>query len=384
MNICVLSSLLQENINDPFLKKIEKELKPNFIYPKEYQGDDVIFYIQTGGTEGVFLKLFDLIPKNKEIILISSKENNSLAASMEIASFLKANNISCRIIHGNLDELIKPSIKLGVIGKPSDWLISSSLDKNNLFNKHHIELIDIELDELYDIINNKVSYNLDSSEINFLKNATLDENEIEVALNIYGALKVLVDKYQLMGFTIRCFDLIGIYKNTGCLALSLFNKNGCIATCEGDLKTLITMYFCQKILGEPGFQANPSSINDDPLSITFAHCTIPIQMLDSYKIVTHFESGIGVAIKGVIKAGPITLLKVDLDSNEYVCFEAKRIDLPYNNNLCRTQISFLINNEIKDYFLRKPLGNHHVITLGKNKELLDSKLQEYGFMNVLK
>ena len=40
--------------------------------------------------------------------------------------------------------------RLGVIGKPSDWLIASNVDYKNVKNKFNIELINIDINELID------------------------------------------------------------------------------------------------------------------------------------------------------------------------------------------------------------------------------------------
>ena len=55
-------------------------------------------------------------------------------------------------------------------------------------------------------------------------------------------------------------------------------------------------------LGISGFQANPSSINPETGEIIFAHCTIPLNMVERYELDTHFESGIGTGIRGYMKA----------------------------------------------------------------------------------
>ena len=45
--------------------------------------------------------------------------------------------------------------RLGVIGKPSDWLISSDVDYKRVKETFDIELIDIDIKELIDATNSK-------------------------------------------------------------------------------------------------------------------------------------------------------------------------------------------------------------------------------------
>ena len=104
-----------------------------------------LIYVRTGGTEGVFLKLLPQLQakSNRPFYLLTSGKSNSLAASMEILSYLRQHNIQGEIIHGSSEYVthricllqkveeahhILTGARLGIIGQPSDWLISSHTD----------------------------------------------------------------------------------------------------------------------------------------------------------------------------------------------------------------------------------------------------------------
>ena len=95
--------------------------------------------------------------------------------------------------------------RLGVIGKPSDWLIASNVDYINVKDKFNIYLIDIDINELIDVYNLKITvepqyfYELEH------KN-TFNKEEIDKAYILYLSIKELINKYNLEGLTIRCFD----------------------------------------------------------------------------------------------------------------------------------------------------------------------------------
>ena len=74
------------------------------------------------------------------------------------------------------------------------------------------------------------------------------------ALEIYGAFRRLVERYQLAGVSVRCFDLLTLVKNTGCLGLALLNANGIFGGCEADLPTLISMSILGTVSGQHAFQ----------------------------------------------------------------------------------------------------------------------------------
>ena len=126
--------------------------------------------------------------------------------------------------------------------------------------------------------------------------AEFNPSELEKAYDIYEALKELCAEEQFAGFTLRCFDIIKAVKMSACLGLSLMNRDGIIASCEGDVPAMITAYSILKCLGVHAFQANPNWIDPVKNELTLAHCTLPLDMADTYQFDTHFESGIGVGI----------------------------------------------------------------------------------------
>ena len=364
-------------IEEKFGEKFENINLEDFNKDKDYFS---LIFIKSGGVEGKFKQIFKQI--NEPYLLLSSGLHNSLAASLEIASFLKQKGEKVEIIHGDSDYIARRikelrkifqvknkliSIKLGVIGKPSDWLIASDVDYLKVKETLGISLIDIEMDELVKEIDR--GHCFDYPKLNDIKNKGFDSKSIEGALKIYNGFKAIVNKYKFDGITVRCFDLLEIYKNTGCLGLSLLNDEGIIAGCEGDIPALISMTILHYLTDEPVFMANPSSIDINQNEIILAHCTLPLNMPDEFYLKTHFESGLGVGIKGNIKEGKATIFKLSRDGKEYFVSGGEIIENLDSENLCRTQIRFRMNEGVK-YFLQNSLGNHHLICKGDYSEIV--------------
>lgn len=367
-----------ENVrNEEFIKEVEAALGCAFID----KGNDFsdfgtherdIIYVRTGGTEGVFKK----INPQGDIKILTSGKSNSLAASMEILSWLRQNGRKGEIIHGApayiaerilakegcccccgdskaSDPVPSPFVKpapvmdlggkrLGVIGKPSDWLISSDVDYAKALKRLGVELVDIPIEEVIDGVNAK----------------GVDTRSFQGSEAVYEVVKGMVEKYSLSGLTLRCFDLLDTIHNTGCLALAKLNAEGIPSSCEGDIPTLLTMMIAAEQTGHSGFQCNLSRISGDEL--LFAHCTVPLNMVTSYRYDTHFESGIGTAIKGELPLGPVRILKLSPDLESIVEIPAEIVNNQYEQWLCRTQIIVKAPGAA-DYFLRTPHANHHVI-----------------------
>ncbi len=344
-----------------------------------YDSDISLILVQSGGSEGYFLEMEKDL--KAPYYLLTYGSNNSLAASMEILSYLKGKGEKAEILHGspkyiakrlfeiNKKEIVQP-INLGVIGKPSDWLISSNVDYKKCLEILNINLVDIEIDELVDIYNN--------TNVEDYENDTIIEfnpKEVIKAKKVSKALEIITKKYKLEGLTIRCFDLLGKIHTTGCLGLSLLNRDKIIGSCEGDIPAMLSMYFLNKITRQTGFQANPSRIDTDQNEIVFAHCTLPLDMTESYKITTHFESGIGVAIRGKMKKTDVTLFKLSANLKDYYVAEGEIIENLEEDNLCRTQIRIKLNDV--RYFLTNPYGNHHIIVYGKHKNKIDQYMNNH-------
>ena len=366
-----------------FLAEIENRIGEKFenINLEDFNQDYFpLIFIKSGGVEGKFKRIFKNI--KGPFLLLSSGLHNSFAASLEIALFLRQKKEKVEIIHGDGDYIAKKikelrkifqvknglvSTKLGVIGKPSDWLIASEVDYKKVKDTLGISLIDIEMDEMVKEIDQ--DYHFAHPKLSDIKNRGFDSKSIDGALKIYSGFKAIVNKYKLDGITVRCFDLLEIYKNTGCLGLSLLNDEGIMAGCEGDIPALISMVVLHYLTDEPIFIANPSGIYIDKNEIILAHCTLPLNMPDEFYLKTHFESGIGVGIKGDIREGEATIFKLSGDGKNYFVSGGEIIENLNRENLCRTQIRFRMDEDVK-YFLQDSIGNHHLICKGDYSELV--------------
>ena len=341
-----------------------------------------IVLIGSGGTENLFLKQFG--DKNEPIVILSTSRNNSLPACLEIKTYLENHNKLCFLLAGDenhIASMIKhiatiinayKSVKdnrLGLIGGPSSWLIASPVEPKVIYTNFKQNIIKIKMSELYEMIEQEEKEMLDLKEINHateLINKADNQEVLEMALVIYKALKRLINKYQLNGLTIRCFDILKKYKNTACLALALLNEEGITAGCEGDIHSLVTMHIVNSLTNRSSFMANPSKFNYTDQSLMLAHCTVPLNMVTSFKLMTHFESGLGIGVKGELPEGRVTLCKIapDYTLENTLCIPAtikENLSLP---NYCRTQISVALNEESLLDLLKASFGNHVIVAYG--------------------
>ncbi|MBR5009520.1 MAG: hypothetical protein IKY06_02670, partial [Clostridia bacterium] len=65
------------------------------------QSGFALLYVASGGSEGYFLEIFEKL-RTKRCYILTSGESNSLAASMEILSYLNKHGGSGEILHGDI------------------------------------------------------------------------------------------------------------------------------------------------------------------------------------------------------------------------------------------------------------------------------------------
>ena len=327
--------------------------------------ENQVVAILSGGTEADFMGLVRAkeVDLKRPIYLMVSGYSNSLPAALEILSFIRQRKGIAKIMQHPADTVFpdasetesltrtplekvlknEKKMRLGVVGKSSDWLIASQVDYKTVLAKMNCELIDIPFEELSSL--GEVDPGMKGAEA------------------IYERLKEIVAKHKLDGITLRCFDLFTTVKNTGCIAVSKLNDDGIPAACEGDIPVLLTMMACKKLTGESGWMGSPARIQPDG-QILMAKCTIALGMTSKHEFTTHFESGIGVAIHGEVPAGDYTLVKLSQDMQRLLAVNVKVTHCQFEQNMCRTQIWIQTTPIVSQYMLTSPLSDHHVLIKG--------------------
>ena len=353
------------------------------------------FMIATGGVENLFKRIWASIDVEmmcaplhpKTVTMIADGRNNSLAAALEMLTYLGNIGVEGKILHGTNEEIVSAvretrliaslQGRIGLFGQPSDWLIASGVDRDFLCQRYGIETIDIDLQRLINGI--KIVPQTEAEEVaqTMVKRAKAIKEpsnaDMVEAGKAYLAIKRICQEERLDAMTIRCFDIVKACSTTSCLALALLNDDGIVAGCEGDMQTLLSMFLAKRLCGEVAFMANPSQLTDKTSML--AHCTIPLTMCDETIVRSHFESGLGVAIQGLLPLTDYTLFKwggPKLD--RYFVTEARAVETPYSNHFCRTQITLDVN--LKPYLLQHSIGNHHVIIRGRYAEAIRRFMQE--------
>ncbi|MFX0211556.1 MAG: hypothetical protein ACFFDT_36600, partial [Candidatus Hodarchaeota archaeon] len=242
----------------------------------------------------------------------------------------------------------------------------------------------IPISELYDISDRENTDRTRSISEKFQRNATsneVDKERITEAVKVVDKLQQLTKKNQFDAISVECFSLVLETDITACYALSYLNDQGFVAGCEGDIPSAFTMLLLKLLTNQPTFMANVTSVNTVKNTVTLAHCTVALRLLDEYSITTHFETEKSVAIRGRFKTPQdVTILKVGGKklSNWWITKGTilKNSNIPLT---CRTQIDIAIEKPVS-YFLEQSLANHHILVLGDHTKTV---LQFFDFFSLL-
>lgn len=341
--------------------------------------------VATGGTEQAIL---DLVRRRhtaepwEPVVLVAHPLHNSLPACLEALARLRRDGVAGRIVQvsdpgepattiADLTAIHRfQHTRLGLIGAPSDWLVASVPHRKAFEAQWGIELVDVDVAEA--LHHHRDAPDVEVREV-AVKFSGTDAPTLATiaAAAMHPTLARVIDAHRLDAVAVRCFDFITDLHTSGCIALAELNDSGIVAGCEGDIAATVAMLLARAVLDEPSWVANPARVDVDTGHVLLAHCTVAPSLVEQVELHTHFESGIGVGLRGTFSPGPVTLLRLGGNRLERHWFAEGRIessgDAP---DLCRTQVTVHVDEPL-DELLEEPLGNHLVMVRGHHRRRLE-------------
>jgi L-fucose isomerase-like protein len=353
--------------------------------------------VGTGGTEQVVLDLWEERQKTvseEPLFLVAHPGNNSLPAALEVLAHVQQDGARGRIFYlegpddatglqeisdAVHDETVRRSLlraRIGLVGAPSDWLVASSPESSTIKQVWGPTVVPIEMEEVVSTLESFSDADLEPQVSPFADGAekVIEPKPTDLfdVARVYLALQQVVANHALDALSVRCFDFVQNQKTTGCFALARLTEEGTIAGCEGDLVSTVGLLWANQLLGITPWMANPAQLDPTHNSLVLAHCTVPCTLVESYRLRSHFESGLGVGIQGNLPAGPVTLLRIGGKLMDQLWLsEGEIVRSGKAENLCRTQVEVrLIRGGTVSDLLRRPLGNHLGLVYGHHLDRL--------------
>lgn len=372
------TAYLSYNNNDQELKNRSIQILNDFFGAGNYsinQYEGQLLFIASGGSEQ---NATFLTEGHKNITLLCHRENNSFAAAIEIAAWLRAQNKRTNIIDlfatnafQEFEELHKVNQaleilakqKAALIGEVSDWLIISDVESQLVKEKLGIELIRLP----WSIVGNYHEKETSSEFLEYFP--AFDAGKLQETAKVYSLLEEVIEEKKLSAISVECFSMVMRDKVTACLPLAVLNNKNIVAACEGDICSMLGKMLIRAITGEIPWQANIAEIKEE--TVLFAHCTAPLNLLKSFDITTHFETNCGTAIRGKFEKQKVGVFRVNNKLDKYMLLQGDIINTPDYDFACRTQIEFKTSKEQAKQLKEQSLGNHHLIFPAKYIPLVE-------------
>ena len=372
-----------ESIYKNAVSRINKIFAPEKYEIVESNPD--ILYFLSGGSENAAR---NQVSPGNFYLLIGSKHDNAYASATEVKAYLNELNITSLLLDEEEAEtmaflndflIIKKALynlknkRLGLVGKISDWLISSGIPAEILDSKFGIKLVTLPWSELDHFSKFETSGK-------FLAAFAGSKVDLTETAKVSEMLDQTIQKNKLDAITVECFPMVQKDSVTACLPLAHLNNEGFPAGCEGDLTAITGMMLCKELTGIVPWIANINKVTESVC--IFSHCTIAPGLITDLKVKTHFETGKGTAIEGNFKNDIVTIFRFNSSLNKAFIATAKVSGRPKLPTACRTQIEVELSGNDTKLLREKPLGNHHLILPGNYVRLLQFACKILG-MQVL-
>lgn len=392
-----LSSIARTH--EEILTELELHFSVNYLKHTDLEqlpaDEFALIFIASGGVEQLIAHDIEKLPR--PIVFLIDGLNNSMAAALETATWMRERGIKNEILHDDLPWVIERiktlaknfhaqrrlmQQKIGVIGPAAPWSIASSVDYFLTKQRWGLSFINIPMSRVADIFrdleieeDSKLSSEILSAAY---ASSAINPKALAQALRFYKAVKQVCEEEGLTAVTFNCHESMEEMGVTGCLASAILNDRGITAGCDGDLQTIFTLVMIQALTGEAGFMCSPSQIDTKENKVVLGHCGIATKQVSHFTLREHYASKKAISIQGTLPLGEFTLLKCGGEClDKYFVSSGYILENTQLESTSRTEVLFKMNAD-STYFLRNSLSNHHVMIRGNHEDAISSFLETYS------
>jgi len=207
--------------------------------------------------------------------------------------------------------------------------------------------------------------------------------EVKEAAKMFIALDQILKQRRAQAVALNCLE--PIFSLRPCLPLSWLRDNGVPAACEADVSALLTMLILGYIADKPAFMGNIVRADPENNLVMISHCIVPSKMAGlaqpakPYRL-RNYHGRYGVtAYVNLDRGQEVTIARVARGLEKILALRGKIVDCR-DTVSCRTTITVEISDARE--FIRKALGNHHVMVYGDHIGEIRALSQAVG-MNLI-
>ena len=216
--------------------------------------------------------------------------------------------------------------RLGRIGENPDGLDSCKLDKDALGRHFGLDLVQVELADVFEATRGADARKVDALEQDLIRKLDglqeLDRTAVRGTLGSYLALSQLAKEERLSGLAVRCWP--EFFTELGCAAcgaMSMLSNDLTPCSCEADINGTVTQLILQWLSGEPAFGTDLVSIDTQEDLVVLWHCGLaPLSMADPAvrpRATIHSNRQLPLLMEFPLKPGRVTVARLSEATGGY-------------------------------------------------------------------
>ena len=272
----------------------------------------------------------------------------SMVGGQQLGALLTDIGIGHKLLYGNIDKeetineieiyakasALKTCLskaKFAMLGRRTLGMTPIAFDEMEILGKFGSRVTTIGMDE-FSLLEEEISQkDIEVVWEELVKGASevscSNENGIH-AVRRYLAIKKLASDNGYNAITIGSYPGC---QGTSCLPVSLLNRDGIPAGCEGDMNSTIAMYILSKLSDEPVHFGEMLELNEEANTVITSHCgaaALPLASEDGYILSPVRLANNGTCVRFKCKPGPVTYVNmVGRRGNYRMCaFEGEAIE----------------------------------------------------------
>jgi L-fucose isomerase-like protein len=216
--------------------------------------------------------------------------------------------------------------RVGRVGENPDGLDSCKLDKEALARHFGLDVVQVELADIFEAAQKADSQRVDALERDLITKLDglpeLDRAAVRRTLGGYLALRQLAEEERLAGLAVRCWP--EFFTELGCAAcgaMSMLSDELVPCSCEADINGTITQLILQWINGEPAFGTDVVSFDLEDDTVVVWHCGLaPLSMADPEvrpRAAIHSNRQLPLLMEFPLKPGRVTVARLSEATGGY-------------------------------------------------------------------
>ncbi len=258
---------------------------------KQVDMDVLLICIATWSEDHHLLDLLSYIDKPVILRAYPARDTGSLCCAHQIGAVFTDIGKGYEFVYGDADNIdcaqktktiatayalanCMSKVRMGAIGGRVKGMTEIAYDEFSIKQKLGARIVNIDEKEMTE----KVAEMSDEAALALLEEkkaiippckVTAKQESLIESMKFYGAMKALVEEYDLAAIAVKCYTT---YMGKVCLGYSILAEEGVVGSCEGDVTNALAMKIVYELSEKPVNNTDLLYLDEEKNTILFAHC----------------------------------------------------------------------------------------------------------------